>query len=63
MDRQKNTDTKDNKGFEPNRETLHTTDPQENMEGPVSSSTRETGEAFDSEESRQDADDKRDSRM
>lgn len=62
MDKQKNADTKD-KGLEPNPETLHTTDPQENMKGPVSSSTRETGEAFDSDESRQDANEKRDSRM
>lgn len=63
MERQKITDTKDNKGFEPNPETLHTTDPQENMEGPISSSTRETGEAFDSDKSKKDANEKRDNRM
>jgi hypothetical protein len=63
MDKQKDTNVKENKGIEPNKETLHTTDPQENMKGPISSSTRETGDAFDSNESRENADEKRDSRM
>jgi hypothetical protein len=63
MDREKNADTKKEKELEPDRETLHTTDPQENMEGPISSSTRGTGEAFDSNESRENADEKKDSRM
>lgn len=63
MDRQKDADTKKDNGLEPNRETLNTTDPQENMRGPISSSTRETGEAFDSGESREDANEKKDDRM
>ena len=63
MDKQKNTDTKKDEKAEPDQETLHTTDPQEKMKGPISSSTRGTGQAFDSNESRENADEKRDSRM
>lgn len=37
-------------------ETLHKTDPQDNMEGPVSSTLQKTGEAFDTDENQKEAD-------
>jgi hypothetical protein len=52
-------DIRDNKkegsGTQADRETLHTTDPQENMKGPVSSSTHKTGHAFETDETREEA--------
>lgn len=54
---------KESQPLKPDRETLHTTDPQENMQGPISSPIKETGEAFDSKESREDADKRKDSRI
>ena len=54
----------DKSGFSrPDPETLHTTDPQESMEGPVSSTMRETGEQFDTTESKQEADQERDENL
>lgn len=54
----------ENKLAQPDPETLHTTDPQENMEGPVSNLIQETGEVFDSsEKSKEEADEKRDRRL
>jgi len=43
----------------PDPETLHTTDPQENMEGPVSSLMHDAGEAFDTDEDKDEADQKK----
>jgi hypothetical protein len=64
MDRNKEADSKkENQPLKPDRETLHSTDPQENMQGPVSSPIKETGEAFDSEESKEHADERKDERM
>jgi len=40
----------------PDEGTLHNTDPQEHMEGPVSSLMHNTGEQFDTEETKQKAD-------
>ncbi len=47
----------------PDPETLHKTGPQENMEGPVSSLMHDAGEGFDTEESKDEADDKKDKRI
>lgn len=47
----------------PDAETLHTTDPQENMEGPVSSTMHKTGKAFDTDKSKEEADREHDSAM
>ena len=47
----------------PDPETLHHTDPQQNMEGPVSSSMRKTGEQFDTNENRSEADEEREKNM
>jgi hypothetical protein len=59
-DREQNRDSQDTK---PDPETLHKTDPQENMEGPVSSSMKKTGEAFDTDETKEEADRERDRKM
>ena len=64
MDRNKETDNKKEKDtVQPDRGTLHKTDPQENMEGPVSSSIKQTGEAFDTDEDKDNADQRREERM
>lgn len=47
----------------PEPETLHTTDPQEHMEGPVSSLIKKTGDAFDTSKSKEEADIKKDKSM
>ena len=39
------------------------TDPQRNMEGPVSSLMHETGEAFDTEETKKEAEDEKEKNM
>ena len=44
---------------QPDPETLNTTDPQEHMRGPFSSSTRNTGHAFETEETKKEADEER----
>ena len=46
----------DNKdaAIKPDPETLNTTDPQEHMEGPVSSLMHKAGESFESEESEEE---------
>ena len=43
----------------PDPKTLNTPDPEKNMEGPVSSSTHKTGKIFDTNESREEADRRR----
>ena len=43
----------------PDPETLHTTDPQEHMEGPLSSLMHKTGHAFESEKSEKEAKEKK----
>lgn len=47
----------------PEPETLHTTDPQEHMEGPISSLMKKTGDAFDTNESKEEADEKKEKDM
>jgi hypothetical protein len=47
----------------PDPETLNTTDPQEHMKGPVSSTMRGTGEAFETDESKDEADRKKEEKM
>ncbi|HYO22586.1 MAG TPA: hypothetical protein VER36_09275 [Flavisolibacter sp.] len=57
-DRNKNTGESNNEKIspKPDSETLHTTDPQENMEGPVSSLMHATGHSFDTNETKEEAD-------
>jgi hypothetical protein len=55
-------DKKNEEGLAPDPETLHKTDPQENMKGPVSSfmqNIKETAEEND-KESKEEADQKKD---
>ena len=47
----------------PDPTTLHTTDPQDNMKGPVSSLMHKTGDGFETEETKKEADEKKDERM
>jgi hypothetical protein len=63
MDRDKEANKKENKTFRPDEGTLHNTDPQENMKGPMSSPTKQTGEIFDSDEDKKIADERREERM
>jgi hypothetical protein len=56
-------ETSHNLSPEPNPETLHTTDPQENMKGPLSSLMHNTGDEFKSEKTQEEADEKRDDHM
>lgn len=65
QEQEKNEEAKKNDSsfLKPDPETLHQTDPQENMEGPVSSTMHKTGEAFKTDETRKEADEKRDRNM
>lgn len=47
----------------PDSETLHKTDPQENMKGPVSSLMHNTGESFDTSETREEANEEKEKNM
>lgn len=47
----------------PDPETLHKTDPQENMKGPVSSLMHNTGESFDTSETREEANEEKEKNM
>lgn len=49
----------ENTSLRPDPETLHTTDPQKNMEGPVSSLMHEAGEAFENDETKEEAEEKK----
>jgi hypothetical protein len=54
-------ETEDKKGLQPDKETLHTTDPQEEMKGPVSSfmqGMKKTAEDND-KETKEEADEKK----
>lgn len=61
-DERKN-NNEENNNLKPDPGTTHTTDPQKNMEGPVSSSMKDIGEAFDTNESSEEADEERDRKM
>lgn len=47
----------------PDPETLNTTDPQEHMEGPVSSSMKGISKTFETGESKKEAEERRDHNM
>lgn len=53
----------ENASLRPDEETRHKTDPQEDMEGPVSSLMHKTGKSFDTKESKNEADNKRERNM
>ncbi len=54
----KEEEKKDNKDavIKPAPETLHTTDPQKKMEGPISSLMHQTGNSFNTNKSKEEAD-------
>ena len=54
---------KENSTSQPDHKTLHKTDPQDNMQGPVSSLMHDAGEKFDTEETKQRADAKKEKGM
>ena len=56
-------ENKDKSAVQPEPETLHTTDPQENMEGPISSLIHETGENFDTKKTPKQAEKEREEKM
>lgn len=63
-DRDGNTAKSEEKApLSPDKETLHTPDPQENMEGPVSSTMQKIAEGFDTNESKSEADRKKEEKM
>jgi hypothetical protein len=47
----------------PGADKYNTTDPEERMEGPVSSSMKKIGESFDTSESKEEADEEKDKKM
>jgi hypothetical protein len=55
---EKDKEKADNKdaAVKPDQETLHTTDPQEHMEGPISSLVKGAGEELETEEDKKDED-------
>lgn len=59
MNRDKDTNNTGNKP-KPDPETLHTTDPQEHMKGPVSSLMHQTGEGFETDKTKEEADEEKD---
>jgi hypothetical protein len=56
-------ENKNKSSVQPEPETLHTTDPQENMKGPLSSLMHETGENFDSKKTPEQAEKEKDDKM
>lgn len=58
---EKNKEKEDNKdaAVKPDPETLNSTDPQEHMEGPVSSLMHEAGDAFESDKAEKEAKEKK----
>lgn len=65
MDASKNKEKEnlDKDSIQPEPETLNTTDPQDNMEGPVSSLTKKSGENFETAQTKKDADKEKDDKM
>ena len=49
-------DNADNKSLPPDQQILHKTDPQDNMEGPVSSLMHKAGKSFETDETQAEAD-------
>lgn len=58
-------ETKENEGetIKPDPETLHTTDPQKNMEGPLSSLMHKTGKSLENDQTKEEADEEKEKNM
>lgn len=63
MNERKEQAHRNNESLKPDAGTTHTTDPQENMEGPLSSSMKEIGESFDTGETKEEADEEKERKM
>ncbi|MDQ3552453.1 MAG: hypothetical protein M3413_13110 [Bacteroidota bacterium] len=63
QDNDKKNNENSDSAFKPDPETLHKTDPQENMEGPVSSLIKSQGEAFKTDETKEEADEEKEKEM
>lgn len=59
----RNNERPDSISPKPDPETLHTTDPQEHMKGPLSSSMQKAGETFDTDENKEEADEEKERNM
>ena len=62
-DKGTNTNPKEDNAAKPDPGTLHNTDPQENMQGPISSLLHDTGEQFTPDETKRDADEEKERNM
>ena len=64
-DEKKKTSKDENQGevIKPDPKTLHTTDPQEKMEGPISSLMHEAGKGFDTDKTKEEADEEKEKNM
>lgn len=60
MQDQRKDQSNKNASVRPDPKTLHKTDPQDNMEGPVSSLMHNTGEKFETAETKKEANEKKD---
>lgn len=54
---------KKDSNLKPGTQSLHTTDPQENMEGPVSSVVQNVKDAVEDDETKEEADERKDRNM
>ena len=63
MDRDSKKNINEDVPITPDPETLHKTDPQENMEGPVSSLMHNTGKGFETNKTREEAQKEKDENM
>lgn len=57
------TDQNEDAAVKPEPETLHTTDPQKKMEGPVSSLVKKAGDVLETDETQEEADKKKEKNM
>ena len=58
-DNQPKHDSNKDAAVKPEPETLHTTDPQEHMEGPLSSLMHNTGDSFDTDQTKEENDEEK----
>lgn len=63
MDNDNKKNNNEDASLKPDPQTLHKTDPQDNMEGPISSLMHKSGEGFDTDETREDAEKKKDKNL
>ena len=62
-DNKRKTDENSDAPIKPEPETLHTTDPQKKMEGPLSSLMHEVGEGMETDETKEEADEEKEEKM